>query len=55
MDSNHSLPNQPMPLPVPGKISSPLTDISRTNTHLPKRILQNFEEEEDLPESPDTL
>lgn len=56
IDNNHPLPNQPMPPPaIPSEISSPLTDISGANTSLPSETFHDPEEEEDLPESPNTL
>lgn len=56
MDNDHSLPNQPIPPPaIPIEIPSPLTDISRANTSLPPKIFHDSEEEENLPESPNTL
>ena len=45
-----------MPPPtVPSEISSPLTDISGANTLLPPETFLDQEEEENLPESPNTL
>ena len=54
-DNNHPLLIQPMPPPVPSEITSPLTDISGANTPLSPETFSDPADEEDIPESPNTL